>query len=267
MSEGLSCVLRQTDALALIEAARGVEAVGEDDERSMKCGYNLLRRRSVDAIETLSVYPPAHRLDAVETDLRWAGALKRRLVELAMPSALAVVERHLGRALTAQPAEEIRSLLRLAIDAAGAAVESLPTGRRPRLRDACELAVRRSLADRGRQRSGGRAAGRHAPGTVPIGDPFEALCPWQSWLELPPDLAARVGELDSNLRRVVTLRYGLAGRRPVTLVELAALSETTASTVSRLVAKAETELRRRRRSDEATKRRSDEGNDGHVVAS
>ena len=77
---------------------------------------------------------------------------------------------------------------------------------------------------------------------------FERLCPWQARLGLRPDLHEAVAGLDAGQRRLVELRYGLCGGKPLTFVELAELTEATPSNVARRIARAEAMLRQIRRS-------------------
>jgi RNA polymerase primary sigma factor len=245
--DDLSPVLPEHDALALIEAARAAAPPAPAVERALACAFNLLKRRAGRGLEALPQEPGSRELDRLETDLRWAAMIGRRLVELGLPGAVAAVEQYLGHGLTRHPAEEIVTLLHLAVEVVGRTVGRLDPGRQ-RLDRAAGVAMGRALANRDRRPPAGRAATRHRPGSVVMVGVFEKLCPWLPWLGLRPDLGAVVARLDPGQRQLVELRYGLAGSRPRTLLELAVLTGATVSTVARSIAAAEARLRQIRRS-------------------
>lgn len=240
----LPALLEHDEALALIEAARRIEPAPDAVERVLARAYNALKTRARDAIEALPENPPAGRLDAVETDLRRAAMIKRRLVELNLSSALEIMERMFERRIVEQPSEKIRDLLRLAIGVVSATVDEFDPDGRARLADACAAATTETLASRHLQPPTRRAARRHAPGSVAFESPFETICPWQPWLAPRPDLAARLEQLEPALRAIVELRYGLRDERPLTLAEIAERTGTTASSVARRIAVGERELRK-----------------------
>jgi AraC-like DNA-binding protein len=248
VTAGIGPVLPEHDALALIEAARAAAPPTPGLESALACGFNLLKRRAGEAIEALPRDPGSRELDRIETDLRWVHMIGHRLVELGLPGAVRAIEQYLGRDLSRQPSEEIVNLLGLAVDVVGRTVRALDPGRRRLAREA-GLAMSRALAARDRRPSPARAATRHRPGSVMMVGAFEMLCPWQSWLGLRSDLRELVARLDAALRRLVELRYGLAGRRPLTLLELAELTGAPPSTVARSLARAESRLRQIRRSE------------------
>jgi DNA-directed RNA polymerase specialized sigma24 family protein len=247
VTANLGPMLPQHDALALIEATRAVTPLDERREHALACAFNLLKRRAGRSIEGLPQDPGARELDRVETDLRWAPMIGRRLVELGLPGAVAAIEHDLGRGLSRQPSDEIVDLLRLAVDVVGRTVAVLDPAHR-RLARATGEAMSRALGQRQRRARAGRAATRHRPGSVMLVGAFERLCPWQAWLGLRPDLHEAVAGLDAGQRRLVELRYGLGGDKPLTFVELADLTGATPSNVARRIARAEATLRQIRRS-------------------
>jgi RNA polymerase primary sigma factor len=246
VNTGLAPVLPDHDALALIEAARALARPAETLEPALAGGFNLLKRRAGRALEALPRDPGSRALDRIETDLRWAAVLQRRLVELGLPAALEAVEQYLGRELSRQPSEEIVSLLRLCIELVRRTVGALDPARR-RLARATGMAVSRALSAQDRRPPAARAATRHQPGSVMMAGAFDELCPWQSWLGLRSDLRDVVARLDGDSRRLVELRHGLAGGRPLTLLELAEQSGATPSAAARSVARAEAMLRQLKR--------------------
>ena len=74
--------------------------------------------------------------------------------------------------------------------------------------------------------------------------PFERLSSWQQPLGLRPDLRVMVDRLQEPRRQLVVDRYGLGGNRPRRLDELAARTGRTPMAVARLIAGAETQLRK-----------------------
>jgi hypothetical protein len=246
VARGLDDLLPQADALTLLEAARAAPNPEENLERSLLAGCAILKHRARDGIAGLDEQPSAESLDEIETQLRWASALKRRLVSLGMPAAIVAVERTLGRPLYDCPADEIVALLRLAACVVAGVVETIDPARDQRLAHAAGFATNRRLAA-AEAPSRGRAARRHEPGSVPLGELFEGLDPWHRWLELRPELARLAGRLPSGPRSLLVERYGLEGERPGTIAEIAARRERPAMTIAVAVARAETRLRRLRR--------------------
>ena len=244
VTSGLEPRIPDHDALRLIEAARSAAKSREGLERDVVIGYNALKKRAAEATGRLHPNPASGDLDRIETDLRWAAQLKRRLVELALPDAVGAIEQFIGRDLTRQPSEEILNLLRLAIGVAGETVETFEPAPRRRLGHSCGFAVGRALARGRRPPPPTRADTRHEPGSIAIDLPFESICPWQSWLGLPAAFRGLVDRLDPRRRLLVELRYGLGGERAMTLAELAEREGGTPSAAARQIARAEAELRK-----------------------
>jgi hypothetical protein len=234
------------DALQFIDAARaGHDHDRADDEAAtLLAGYNLLKRRAGLGVEQLPAYPAGGALDAIETDLRWATLLKRRLVGLGMPAVVAAVDQFVGRPVDQQPREEILVLVRLAIDVVSASLDSIDPDRGQRMSHVCAYAMSRALAAGSGPPPPSRAGTKHGPEGVVLDRPFEHLCQWQPALDLRASLRARVGLLPEPGRDLVTSRYGLAGNRPRSLAELAEQTGRTPTAVTRLIARAENELRR-----------------------
>ena len=233
------------DALELVETARlAADADRLDAEAAtLLAGYNMLKRRAAEAVGALPRYPSSGVLDAIETDLRWATLLKRRLVGLGLPSAVAGVEQFVGRPLDQQPREEVSVLVRLAIDVVSASIESINPDRGQRTSHVCAYAMSRALAAGSGPPPAGRAGTKHRPQGVMLSRPFEALCPWQLTLGLRADLRAVVNRLPAPGRRFVRDRYGLGGNRPRSLAELSEQTGRTPTAVARLLAGAPPQLR------------------------
>ena len=205
-------------------------------------GKNLLKRRAAEAVGGLPRYPATGVLDAIETDLRWATLLKRRLVGLGLPAAIAAIEQFVGQPLERQPREEVRALVRRAIDVVSASIESINPGRGQRTSHVCAYAMNRALAAETGPPAG-RAGTKHRPEGVVLHQPFENLCPWQPVLDLRTDLKTLVERLPMPGRGLVVDRYGLGGNRPCRLAELAEQTGRTPTAVARLLAGAENRLR------------------------
>ncbi len=135
-------------------------------------------------------------------------------------------------------------LVRLAIDVVSASIESINPDRGQRTSHVCAYAMSRALAAGSGPPPAGRAGTKHRPQGVMLSRPFEALCPWQLTLGLRADLRAVVNRLPAPGRRFVRDRYGLGGNRPRSLAELAEQTGRTPTAVARLLAGAQTQLRR-----------------------
>ena len=215
----------------------------EEAELALVAGYNLLKRRASQGLEKLPAYPASGALDAIETDLRWATLIKRRLVGLGLPAALAATEQFVGRPLREQPREEIIALVHRAIEIASRSIESINPDRGQRTSHLCAYAMSKALAAGAGAPPAGRAATKHRPGSVELDQPFARLCPWQPALDLRPDLGMLVDRLQEPRRQLVRDRYGLGGSRPRRLEELAIQTGRTPYAVARLIAATKAQLR------------------------
>ena len=241
---GLSEMPPLIDVLSFVETAHQAEPPEENLEQSLLGASNLLKKRAKRAIEALpDDEPTARALDEIETDLRWITLLKATLIELGLPAAIGAIEQTLHRSLTHQPSEEMITLFRLAIRVVGFAVDRIDPTRGQRLDHTSSYAMDRALAVRRVRPALGRAASRHAPGAVKLANPFASLDPWQSWLDLRPDLRLHLDELDTRLRTMIKLRYGVGGQRPRSVKELAEQFQLTSTAVVRAVRKAQRQLR------------------------
>ncbi|MDY7109320.1 MAG: hypothetical protein SYC29_11860 [Planctomycetota bacterium] len=241
----LDSLLPREDALALIEQARAARQEGGDEEReaALIAGYNLLKRRARAGLEALPAWPGSAALDRIETDLRWATRLKRRLVSLALPAAVRCIEQFLHRPLVTQPADRIAPLLRRAVEVVSATIETLDPSQGGRLDRRSTYAMNRALAGPGSAPAGEeagsftkRAAARHEPGAIRLDDVFFGLTPWEELLELRRDLAARISELeDPPAEELMRLHYGLTSTPPLTRAAMAERLGLSPSAVGRLL--------------------------------
>jgi len=250
LSHGLVPFETEIDAVQLVEGTRRPRYAGTDEaEPVLLAGYNLLKRRAAGLVSGLPEYPTTRALDAIETRLRWAALLKRRLVGLGLPSAVAAIEQYIGRPLDRQPADAILAMVSRAIEVVSNSIESINPGGGRRLSHVCGYAMSRALAAGEAPPPAGRAATKHRPGSVLLSRPFDGICPWQTVLGLRPELGECAGSLDGFRRQLVRDRYGLGGNRPRLLVELAARTGRTATAIARHLAAAETRLRELHRRD------------------
>lgn len=231
------------DALQMIEHARQPAAIRPEIEDALVAGYNFLKKRAAEAIPFLGEWPSSDALDVIETDLRWATVLCRTLVWLALPAALRRIEHNLHRPLREQLGDEIIALIELAAHIVCAEVESVDPSRGQRLERVTALAMDKSLAKTVIPQMEGRAAMRHAPGTLLIDDPLQRLCAWDGWLMLRRDLRPHVAALDSPMRQIIELRYGLSGTPPLTIDAIAGRLKVSRVKVTRLVQRAIRQLR------------------------
>jgi RNA polymerase primary sigma factor len=240
----LDDILPHDDAPRLIAAAHAASPPDQGGEEALVAAYNYLKSRARRAIDGLGEWPRSRVLDAIETDLRWAAALKCRLVSLGFPPVLRTIERNLHRPLLQQPAEDILELVPLGVAVVARTVETLDPGRGERLERRGGFAMDRALATLDVARPAGRAAARHDPGALRLRGLFDGLSPWQPWLALRSDLAAHLAKLAGDMGRVVALRYGDGGSPPLTQHAIAQRLGLPLRSVNRLVLKGERELRR-----------------------
>jgi RNA polymerase primary sigma factor len=250
---GLEALLPATDALALIDAAQAAwsRTADEEAEDALAAGYNLLKRRAQAAIEALPAWPAAGALDAIETDLRWATRLKRRLVSLGLPAAIARIEQYLHRPLGTQPADRIVQLLTMAAEVISRVAETLnpPAGQRLARRGA--YAMDRALAAPGASEGGphagsfaGRAAARHGPGTIRLDDIHRGVTAWEEMLDLSRRLGPLIDALaDPPIEEMIRLHYGLTSGPPLTCAAIAGRLGLSPASVARLLRRGEQRLR------------------------
>ena len=248
---GLNEALPDQDGLQLIDAAPRASPPRAELEDSLLAAYNFLKMRAAGAIAALREWPRSQTLDAIETDLRWVGLLQRRLVMLAFPAALRRIEQNLHRPLREQTAEQITALISLAIDVVAQTIDTVDPLRgrtrgrmgEQRLERFVSFAMERALAKLEAPNTSGRAAARHQPGSIPLKDPFGSLSPWQSWLNPRHDVREFLSQLNEISRRAIIMRYGLEGEPPLTCMAMAPRLGLKAIGVSRLLQKAQRELR------------------------
>ena len=183
---------------------------------------NLQLRIAARQIDVLPRTPPVGRLDEIETRLRRADQLRRRVGESVLSSAVGRVEQHVGGRLTQLSDGELAEWLGFCINVVSATIDGFdPTARgelEPRLDRLVALEADKLIALR--ERGGVRfssASGQAAPRTEGAPERF-MKCPA---LGLAGWLQARLERLDPVSREVVCGRYGLLQEQPLTQSELA----------------------------------------------
>jgi RNA polymerase primary sigma factor len=236
------------DAMTLLEqcAATMREAhSGEDEaaEASLVAAQNYLKHRVQRTLANLAAFPRSADIDQVETSLRWAGMIKRKLVMLVLPVLVQRIEQNMHGRLIDQPAHGIIQLLQRAVQVGGEVVEHLDPSRGQHLAGVGRIAMDRSLATQPIDTATGRAAARHAVGAVSVGGLLDSLTPWTDMLSLRRDLRAYLETINVEHAQLVRDHHGLDGRYPLTVAELAQDRGVTTTAISRMLQSAIRALR------------------------
>ncbi|MHC5023527.1 MAG: MerR family transcriptional regulator [Planctomycetota bacterium] len=241
---GLLDLLPHDDAVILLDAVWAAEDVAEADADAMLAAFNFLKRQAAERLAGLGPWPPAGDLDEIETALRWTSLLHRRLVCVGLPAALRAAEQHHHRRLIQQPGEALVSTIRLAVAVVSRTIGSIDPSRGQRIARRSAQAMDRALATLGVSPAEHRAAARHGPGSLPVPNLFEDLCPWEGWLSLRRDWQSHVDRLPTDRRHLVRRRFGLDGEPPRTCAALAEELGETVSVIARRLRSTEQRLRR-----------------------
>lgn len=245
---GLNNLLPLKDALEFLRECRDADRLTENDEASLVACYNFLKKRAADALAGLPQWPGAQAVDEIETSLRWASSIKRRLVSAGLPAAIAMIQQHVGSGLERQPSEKIRTDITLAVDTVSRVTESIDPSKSQRMERLCRYAIAREMAKRREPDAPMRAAARHVTGTVALTQRHYArLNEWSELLDLPEQLAVHAEGLPESNRTLITRRYGLDGEAPRSCAEMASELSLTETAVRRRLDSAMTALRQLRR--------------------
>lgn len=236
------------DAIRLLEWASAAEAPEESFEDAMLGAWNLLKRRAAAGIAKLAEVESSsgEEVDAIETDLRWATRLHRRLTLLAFPAAVKRIEANHGRSLLSHSAEQIVSLTRLSAGVIRESLEGVDPSRDQRLERVVAFAMERALAQRDRPMASApmKAAARHAPGaTIALGGVFDAIDEWETWLDPWRNWRGSLAALSEASRAMLGMRYGWDGGPPRTMIAIAEVLKRNGPVVARGLQKATRELR------------------------
>ncbi|MDZ4831833.1 MAG: hypothetical protein SGJ09_16765 [Phycisphaerae bacterium] len=221
--------------LETIGAGRPPSGAASATEDAMLAAYNLLKRRAKLGIDALARSPDRTALDRIETDLRWALRLKRRLAERFLPAAVARVQQSLGGPLLRRPAEEIRRLLDACLSVIQETIETVDPSRRQSPQRIVALETDRLLAQISGTLKRDRAAARHDRGSIKLERFFDRILPWREIVEP----SRKRADLTPEEARLVARRYGHDGTPPRTLEELAKEERTTVARVVKRLADAE----------------------------
>ncbi len=229
------------DLLAQLESARATRAGDADTEHARAVAYHHLRRAAARAIASLDASAAeATALDEIETRLRWAALLRVELVRPMQGVLVATLDELAGGRLDRWPAERVRAALRAGFVEIGRAVDRFVPARGGRLAGSAGLAAARAVRDMtpasaaAASTPSGRAMRVLAAGLEPVD--FTRLRPGLSWcvtlrpaeaVEAAARRAAEAGSRDAGGAvsggALLARRWGLDGRPPATLGELAAL--------------------------------------------
>ncbi len=256
----LAITLPEEDALDLLIACR--EGVSLDPEDVVACtaALNLLKMQAAHTIETWLMprggFPPnlsAAAVDRVETDLRWATLLLRRLVSFGLPAAIRAAEQHFHRPLVDQSRNIITTTLFQARDVVLRVVEAhdpgplnieqgIPQGGQ-QLERLCAQAMDRALAQDTQKPISGGARARHETGSIKIPGLFRNLTPWENVLSLSHRIIPKIPHLSPVDRSLIENRWGLNHTAPQTLAELAAAHHSTPAWITRRLDRIRQQLR------------------------
>lgn len=192
---------------------------GDSPEALILPAMNLQLRIAARLIDVLPRTPPVGRLDEIETRLRRADNLRRRVGEAVLGAAISRVEQHLSSSITTLDPSELDGWLSFCIDVVGTTLEQFDPSARgeiePRLdrRVALETDKQIALLERG-------APGRSPDhGLVVPGDLWAGLVRFRV-LELAPRHEARLDRLEPDQRELVVARFGRGLDQAMTLQEL-----------------------------------------------
>jgi len=209
------------DALTLIRAVRDVDDLDDETGSAIIAAYHLLKRRAAYLLADERADRSMAVIDRVETDLRWTTRLKQRLVTAALPAAIRSIDQALSGTIESQPADHLLALLDLAIVTVTQDIDSVDPSQGHHLQRRASLAVARRVAAMRGDDDRSRAHARHRSGRLLTPASLRAVTPWQCLLDPPSRLTARLSALDVDDRVLIDRRYGLDGRPPATMTDLA----------------------------------------------
>jgi hypothetical protein len=204
-------------------------------EREAEMGaarYALLMRAAARARELPGTMAAPTAVDAIETDLRWAIALQRMLVESQLPLVVRTIEERLGCGLLTLRPDQIRRAMRIGIGAAAEAAATfgpIRPGRSltafGRLAAPVSMGLTRVLSRESFAGADPGGGGRAATARAELDDWTRSLVGWQRLVEFHPGMARIIAGggagVDGPERRMVGERYGLVGEPPRTVAEVA----------------------------------------------
>jgi RNA polymerase primary sigma factor len=242
--------LDPTDVIAMLgvlKSERSANSGSESSEEAMLAAYNFLKRDARRRIAAFTKAPSRAEIDAIETGLRWAVRIKRRLVERMLAVAMGRVEQGGSGPLERRPADELRSLLRQCVQMVSEVIESVDPARRQTLRRLIALDTDRLVAQQPASQRASRAGVRHDVGAVSVPTLFDGVVPWSEtvdpFIRVFAGLGNRRASIETTALALIMRRYGHDGHAPATLEALAAAEHTTVARITSRVAAAERALR------------------------
>ncbi|MEL6395313.1 MAG: sigma factor-like helix-turn-helix DNA-binding protein [Planctomycetota bacterium] len=209
-----------------LETGRAVRPLAAGDESALALAHQFLRWRAAGAVLRLArPTASAVAIDHAETDLRWAGLLRVRLLASQLGAIVAALEGAGPGPLLGRAGPEARAQLAEALRVSGHAVDRFAPLRGGRLGASVSLALGRAKlgAHTASDPGTGRAGRRMAAGLAPV--ELDRLRPsprWHAWITPPPWCdTPSLSALEDRDREILVARFGLDGAAPLTLDALA----------------------------------------------
>ena len=220
---------------SLADQVHSLRKVSDSPETLILPAMNLQLRIAARLIDVLPRTPPVGRIDEIETRLRRADALRRRVGEAVLGASILRVEQHLSSSITTLAPNELRGWLAFCIGVVGVTLEQFDPSARgeiePRLdrRVALETDKQLALLERG------------GPGRGPERTVASSEDPWSGFehfpaLGLAPWLEARLDRLEPARRELVIARFGRGPEQALTLQELSIRDECSQRSIARSLA-------------------------------
>lgn len=213
------------DAGAFVDEARAQPALDPRDEATLAIALAFLRFRARRTLEALPAHsPPASALDRAETDLRWAHRLVVKLARTQRRVALRAIEERVGGSLLDLPDPLVRAVHRATMGALSDAALRFDPFAKGRLAGRSAVALTHALSDalREQRETPKPGARRSRTRAVPLDDWTRDATPWGRFVGPDPRLTrpdwCSSAPDDAPL---LTARFGLDGRPPRTLEEVA----------------------------------------------
>jgi len=204
---------------------------------------HLQRMRLARAIDQLPKTPPVGRLETIETGLRRADFLRRRVGEVALGTALSRVAHHHNIPISEFSDESFARAARFCIEVVSDMLDQFDPQARgelePRFDRRVALEVDKRIALR---KQGGAAVDAVAPDAHTVDSFLAFLEPARSRLGLSAHMVGRMARLSSEEAELVLDRYGLGPVQPQSLESLAKRHEVSARRIQRRLAEAVRQL-------------------------
>jgi transposase len=201
-------------------------------ESLLLSAMHLQSKLAAQAIDSLTTVPSASALDQLETELRRADMLRRRVGECVFGAALTRVGQHLGSPLYQLPESRLRGWVDFSVSIVQQVINDFdPTARgelKPRLDRRVGLEADKQLA------LGVARKAEVDDATEDCWDPLAPLEHARSALGLAPWLIARLPEVSAICQSTLTARFGLARKSPQTIEQLRDEGESERSAHGRL---------------------------------